>query len=152
MAQRGFTIIELVVVIAILGVLSVAAVTMTFDFKRSYVEVAAQKTRSDIEHARSLAMTKKGTIYGAFFNDATDTYTVYQTAIATPVEDPLTKQNLIENFSKWSGVSITGGDYTVEFNQLGAPTVGGGGGVQLTDGTNTKIISVTAVTGKVSVE
>ncbi|MBI4209813.1 MAG: type II secretion system protein [Deltaproteobacteria bacterium] len=150
--KNGFTLVELVLVIALLGLFAVGVVTMTFNFKRSHLQVAAEKVRTDIEQARSLAMTKKGTTFGVFFNDSTDQYTVYQTAVTTPVADPLTKQNLIETFSKWSGVTLTGGNYTVEFNSLGSPTTGGGGSVQITDGTNTKTIIVTAVTGHVTVQ
>lgn len=144
--------VELVLVLALLGLLAVGIVSLTFNFKRSHLQVAAQKVRSDIEYARSLAMTKRGTLFGVFFEDSTDQYTVYQATVTTPVADPLTKQNLVETFSKWSGVTITGGNYTVEFNSLGAPATGGGGSVQITDGTSAKTITVTAGTGYVTVQ
>lgn len=150
--RKGLTLIELVLVIAISGVLSVVVATIVINLKRGNLEVAVQKARSDIEHAKGFAMTKQGTVFGVFFDDTNDRYTVYQGSIATPVSDPLTKQNLIETFSKWPGVTITGGNFTVEFNSVGAPTVGGGGSVSLTDGTTTRTVSVTAVTGKVSVQ
>ncbi len=151
-SKIGFTLIELVVVIAITGILAVATTVVIYNYKQSYLPIAANKIKSDIEHARGLAMMRQGTTYGVYFNDATDTYTVYQGTVATPVADPQTKQNLIETFSKWPGLSITGGSYTVEFNQFGAPSTGGGGSVTITDGTNTRIISVTAGTGKVTVQ
>jgi Tfp pilus assembly protein FimT len=148
----GFTLIELALIIALLGLVAVGVVTMTFNFKRSHLQVAAEKIRTDIEQVRSLAMTKKGTVFGVFFNDSTDQYTVYQGTVSAPIADPLTKQNLIETFSKWSGVTLTGGNYTVEFNSLGSPTTGGGGSVQITDGTSAKTITVTAGTGHVIVQ
>ncbi|MFH1356582.1 MAG: GspH/FimT family pseudopilin [bacterium] len=149
--RLGFTLIELVVVIALIGILSVSVVVMSVNFSKTNITVVAQKIRSDIEYARSLAMTKKGTTFGAFFDDANDEYTVYESVVGTPILDPLTKQSFLEDFSKWSSVTITGGDYTVEFNRVGVPTTGGGGSVQITDGSTTKTIAVTAGTGKVSV-
>lgn len=147
----GFTLIELVMVIGILGVLAVSAITLVFDYKKSYVQVAGEKVRADIEYARGQAMMKKGTAFGVFFNASANTYTVYENSVATPTQDPQTKQNLIETFSKWPGVTITGGNYTVQFDSVGAPTVGGGGSVQITDGTTTKTISVLS-TGKVGLQ
>jgi prepilin-type N-terminal cleavage/methylation domain-containing protein len=131
--RLGFTLIELVVVIALIGILSVGVVVMSVNFSKTNITVVAQKIRSDIEYARSLAMTKKGTTFGAFFNDTSDEYTVYESAVGTPILDPLTKQSFLEDFSKWSGVTITGGDYTVEFNRVGVPIAGGGGNVQITE-------------------
>ena len=150
--KKGFTLIELVLVIAITGILAVSVVTISIQHKSAYIDIASKKMRSDIEHARGLAMMKKGTTYGVFFNVAGNSYTVYQGTNATPVADPLTKANLVETFSKWSGVHLTGSNYTVEFNSVGAPSTGGGGSVQVTDGTTTKTLSVTAVTGKVSLQ
>jgi len=150
--RKGFTLIELVLVIAILGVLSIGVATMVINYKSSYIYTASQKVRSDIEYARSLATMKQGTVYGVFFNDSTDQYTVYRTNISNPFQDPLTKQDFLETFIKFPGVTITGGNYTVEFNKFGAPTTGGGGNVSITDGTVTKIIRVIAGTGKVTIQ
>lgn len=150
--NHGFTLIELVLVIGLIGVMAVAATVMVINWKRSEIEVVARKVQSDIEYARSLAMMKRGTTFGVFFNNSTDQYTVYEGGVGSPVPDPQTKQNLIEDFSRWPGVTITGGNYTVEFNQFGVPTTGGGGSVQVTDGTNTKTIAVDASTGRVSIQ
>jgi prepilin-type N-terminal cleavage/methylation domain-containing protein len=150
--RKGFTLIELVLVIAIMGVLAVATSVIVNDYKKSYINLASKKVMSDIQHARGLAMMKKGTTFGVYFDQGNNRYTVYEGTVSTPVADPQTKQNLIETFSKWPGVSITGGNYTVEFNSVGAPTTGGGGGVSVTDGTTTKTITVTVVTGKVNVQ
>ncbi len=145
---KGFTIIELVLVIALLGILGAAATVVVFNYKKTYIEVAKHKIVSDINFAQQLAMTKKGTTFGVFFDKTNNRYTVYQGTTATPVADPLTKQNLIESFTRFPGVSIVA-NFTVEFNQYGSPTTGGGGNVQITDGTVTKTITVTTGTGRV---
>ena len=145
---KGFTLIELVLVIALLGILASAAVVAVFNYKKSYIEVAKHKIVSDINLAQTWAMTKKGTTFGVFFDSTNNRYTVYEGTTATPVDDPLTKQDLIENFTHFPGVSIVA-NYTVEFNQYGAPITGGGGSLQITDGTVTKTITVTTGTGRV---
>lgn len=149
--KDGFTLMELVLSISLMGILAVAAIAVVFNHKGSYLEVAGKKARSDIEHARGLAMMKKGTTFGVFFDQANNRYTVYEGSVGNPVPDPLTKGNLIESFTKWPGVSVTS-NYTVEFGPFGNPTTGGGGSVDLTDGTDSKTISVTAGTGKVSLQ
>lgn len=149
--QNGMTIIELVLTISLLALMSVTIAVIAINYKSSYIEIASQKIRSDIEHARSLAMTKKGTVFGVYFNNTSNEYIVYEASSATPVDDPQTKQPLIENFSKWPSVNITGSDYTVEFNEFGAPTLGGGGSVSISDGSVTKAISVDAGTGRVAI-
>ncbi|MFH1874370.1 MAG: type II secretion system protein [Pseudomonadota bacterium] len=150
--QKGFTLLEFVLIIAIAGILSVAVISVIVDYKGANIEVAAQKARSDIELARSLAMTKRGTTFGVSFDDSSDEYVVYETNVASPIPDPQTKQNFLEDFSRWSGVTITNGDYVVEFNEFGEPTTGGGGEVRITNGTKTYRITVLANTGKVEVD
>ena len=149
--KRGFTIAELVLVIAIVGVLAIAVGTIMIDSQKTHIGIAAKKVKSDIDHARSWAMAKRGTTYGVYFDDSNDQYTVYENTVGTPVLNPQTRQNMVQDFSQFPNISITGGDYTVEFGQFGNPTTGGGGSVQITDGSTTKTISVTAGTGRVNV-
>lgn len=148
----GFTLVELILGFVLLGILAVSVTTLFIDFRQADLDVVTKKIRSDIEHARGLAMMKKGTNYGVFFDDSSDRYTVYQGTIVTPVSNPLTQQSLVEDFAQWPGVTITGGNYTVEFSPVGAPTSGGGGSVQITDGSRTKTITVSVGTGRVSIQ
>lgn len=145
----GFTLIELVLVIALLGILAMAVVTFTPSPSLARLDSASKQVSSDIEYVRQSAMTRE-TVHGIEFI-ANGNYTAYQTSTATPVLDPLTKQNMIVNFSSfYSGVSIQN-NYTVEFDRFGKP-IGGGGSVTLTNGSTTKIISVQANTGRVSIQ
>ncbi len=150
--QKGFSLIETIAIIAIAGILSMAVISLVADYRAANIEVAVQKVRSDIDHARSLAMTKRGTSFGVSFDDSNDEYVVYESNIGSPILNPQTKQSFLEDFNQWPGVSITNGDYVVEFNQFGSPTVGGGGTVRLTDGSKTYRVRVLSDTGKVEVE
>lgn len=150
--ETGFSLLELVLVITLLGILGVAVGVIVFNSQQSHITVAAQKVKSDIQFAREYALTKRGTTYGVAFDDATDSYTVYVGTVATPVLNPNTQAPMIEDFAGFPGVSITGGDYTVEFDKFGKPTTGGGSSVQITDGSTTKTITVITNTGRVTIQ
>lgn len=148
--QKAFTLVEFVLVLAVLGIVSIVAITMSPSITPARLDAAARQVQSDIEYAKQNAMMTT-TDSGVNFV-AAGAYTVYENSTATPLLSPLTKQNMVITLAdKFPGISIQG-NYTVEFNQFGASTVGGGGSVVLTDGTNTKTIAVTANTGKVSIQ
>lgn len=148
--QKAFTLVEFVLVLAVLGIVSIAAITISPSITPARLDAAARQVQSDIEYAKQNAMMTT-TDSGVDFVADGD-YTVYETSTATPLASPLTKEDMVIKLAvKFPGISIQG-NYTVEFNQFGAPTVGGGGSVLLTDGTNTKTISVTANTGKVAIQ
>ena len=148
--QKGYTLIELVMVISLLGLVAIAVVTISPSPNTSRLQAAAREVQSTIEMAKNYAMTTR-TTHGVDFV-ASGALTVYQSTTATPIANPLDKQDWILTLSnRYPNISIQS-NYTVEFNSLGSPTTGGGGSVVLTDGTNTKTIAVTANTGKVNVQ
>lgn len=148
----GFTLLELVSVISLMGILAYSFVIKTFDYRKSNLTVAAKKIQSDLTYARSLALTKRGTAFGVEFTDSTDSYIVYESSTATPVRNPLTRKDMNEDFSDLTGITLTGGDYTVEFDRKGKPTLGGGGSIQVTDGASTKTIVVVTNTGRIHIQ
>lgn len=148
--MRGFTLLEMVLVLAVLGVMAVAVVISAPSPTTANVIAAARQVASDIEFAKQNAMLT-GVNSGVFFRQNLH-YTVYQGTSATPLTSPLTKQSMNTTLStNYPGVNISA-NYTVEFNSFGAPTTGGGGSVVITDGTKTKTISVTANTGMVKIQ
>lgn len=147
MRSRGVSLIEIVGVIALLGALGLAALVWSPSPDPTRLRAAAQEVQSNIEYARQLAMAT-GVTHGVAFV-ANGAYTVYRSAVGTPVENPLTRQSMIETLStRYPGVSIQG-NYTVEYDSFGAPTVGGGGSVTLSNVSGTLPIQVVAATGKV---
>lgn len=123
--MRGYSIIELVVVISLLGVLAVAAVVMTTSVDDSRLNVAANQVLSDIYFAQQNATTTGQTSGVDFVGSGS--YTVYQGTTATPLLSPLTGQNLVVLLAdNYPNVTISA-NYVVEFDSMGAPTTGGGG-------------------------
>ena len=151
MKNFGFTLIELVLVIALLGIVSVSLLYYGTAPNAARLNAAAQQVLNHIELAKQNAIMT-GVTSGVNFT-AASTYTVYQSSTATPLTDPLTRENLstIQLSSTYPGVEIQG-DYTVEFNSMGSPSTGGGSSVTLTQGVLTKTIAVTANTGKVAIQ
>lgn len=147
---KGFTLIELVLVIGLLGVLALAAIVISPGVAPARLDAASKQVQSDVEYAKQNAVLTTTTHGVAFV--ASGSYTVYRSTTATPLLSPLTKQSMVITLSaQYPGVSISS-NYTVEFNRFGNPTTGGGGSVTLTDGTSTRTITVTANTGRVMMQ
>lgn len=146
--QKGFTLIELVLVIAALGVLGVAVLILAPNLSTSRLSAAVKVVVSDIEFAKQSAMTSE--IDSGVTFVASGSYTVFQSTVATPLASPLTQQPMIITLStNFPGITIST-NYTVIFNKFGSPTTGGGGTVTITDGSTNRIITITANTGKVT--
>ncbi|MBL4818279.1 MAG: GspH/FimT family pseudopilin [Deltaproteobacteria bacterium] len=144
--KKGFSLVEVVMVLGILGVLSISAIVYAPSLDRTRLEVAARQALSDIEFAKQNASIT-GVTSGVQFVSGGN-YTVYQGSTAMPLTDPASKTDLIVNVStKYPNVSLSN-NLTVEFNSLGAPTTGGGSSVTLTSGAETRTITITANTGK----
>lgn len=148
--MRGFTIIETVLVIAMLGVLGVAAIVMTPNPSPAAVNAAARQVHSDIAYAQQNAMMTGVTSGVSFVQNGA--YTVYQGTTATPLTSPLTNTAMVITPSaSYNNVNINT-TLVIEFNIFGAPTVGGGSSIQITNGTTTKTITIAANTGMANIQ
>lgn len=146
--QPGFTLLELVMVIIIIGVLAAIAVPRMSLTDTSVHAQAAQIAR-DIRHVQMLAMTKGSTL--TFESLGTSYRCVDSTS--TVITDPATQQPF--NYPLQNGVTLSVG--TVNFDSLGRP-VSGGALVSVADipftvsgNTQTSSLSVSRVTGFVAV-
>jgi prepilin-type N-terminal cleavage/methylation domain-containing protein len=66
LGSRAFTLIELLTVIAIIGVLAALAVPVVNAFKPNVVAAATRQLLDDVAHARQLALSQRTTVYMVF--------------------------------------------------------------------------------------
>jgi len=129
--SRGFTIIELMMVVVLIGILAVSVVPKFVDTSAISLVGAAAMVAADIRYTQELAMSTNSS-KTIVFTTSNDNYTVDSRNVDLP-----------------SKVSISSG-MTFTFNSLGEPTTGGGSSVTLSAGAETKTITVENYTGRVS--
>jgi prepilin-type N-terminal cleavage/methylation domain-containing protein len=149
--ERGFTAIELILVIVILGILAAIAYPRFQGLPGIRVSAAAQEIAGVIRYAQSQAISTAYN-YKVYFYAGTNSYSVYQvnrsSGAETIISNPLKAGNYpVALNTDYPGVTI-GADYTVEFDYLGAPD--GGGSVTISGGGTSMTISVLANTGRVT--
>ena len=144
-SRTGFTLVELLLVIVILGILSITAVTR-MNLSQKDLESVAKTLRSNLQFTQDLAMTQ-GTTYG-FRSTGVTSYEIYEGAPGNPAKNPLTRGDLVVNIAP---VQFVGLVPSVAFSKSGQPTAAGDTSILLTDGGGTRTITVQANTGFVTV-
>ena len=128
---RGFTLIELIMVIVLISIISVSVMPKFLDTSAISLQGGAAMVRADIRYTQELAMSTHAPKTITFTTNDTF-YTVVSQTMNLP-----------------SRVSISSGE-TFTFNSLGEPTAGGGSSVEIQAGSSTKTITVESYTGRVS--
>ncbi len=162
--HRGFTLIELVMIIVILGILALASMPKTTAEPRVKLEAACQKIALDLRYAQEMAMAQQ-VRFGISFDPVNEAYFVYRVSIATKARDPQTRNNFNVSFvtlDEFKGIDIVSTNFSnkVEFDSTGAPYDGNGSillsqgviTVQTSDSAYSRTVRVEAKTGKVSVQ
>jgi len=152
---RGFTIVELLIVVVILSIVALTAIPMMSSAASIQIRSAANMIAADIEYARSMAISR-GQNHSVVFDKNTDSYKIVD--LNGTVQHPVKKGFLYEvNFrteSRLNRVDITNAtfdtDQTVVFDCLGSPD--SGGTVNLQAGGISTTITVEPVTGFVSIQ
>ena len=129
--SRGFTIIELIMVVVLIGILAVSVVPKFMDTSAISLQGGAAMVAADIRYTQELAMSTHSPKTITFTTSDTF-YTVNSQTMNLP-----------------SRVSISSGA-TFTFNSLGEPTTGGGSSVEIQAGSSTKSITVESYTGRAS--
>ena len=138
--QSGMTFVEVIMILGIIGVLA-AVLIPRFDFlnlSRASVDGAAYMVASDIRYAQEFAMANRVSKSVQFSTTPpANKYTFSPTSSMDPS-------------GQLQGVTI-GTTITFTFNSLGEPILNGGGSVTVSDGVNTRTITVTQYTGNVNI-
>jgi hypothetical protein len=137
--QSGMSLIEFILMMLIIGILSVVVIPKldTASYFGAPVGGGAFLIASDIRYAQEFAMANRISKSVVFTSGAS----VYTFSPSSGL-DPSGRLP--------SGVTV-GSNFTITFNSLGEPTVGGGGAVSVSSGGQTKMISIVNYTGKVTI-
>ena len=109
--ERGFTAIELILVIVILGILAAIAYPRFQGLPGIRVSAAAQTIVSDINYAQTLAITMPPDNYGVVFTAGINSYSVYKNSAGTIIPHPFKPGNYTINLAvEYPGAAL-GGNY-----------------------------------------
>ncbi len=151
--EAGFTLIELIIVLVVLGIISVYAVMKSEPSATLTLPSQARDMASDILHAQTLASTQGVSLRLAICSGANGTYTVSNTSSAatacnqSAVTDPATGSPF--SVSLKQGVVLGGSPTTLDISSLGQPSVAAS--YTLTSNGATETVAVAALTGQVTV-
>lgn len=161
--RAGFTLVEVIIVVVIIAIASMMAVPMFSSATSMQVRSAADIVASDLEYAKSLAITK-GQNYSVVFDKTTESYAINDQAgavIAHPVKKGFNYQVNFRDDRRLNKVDIVNVDFDstakITFDYLGSPHNGSGsplnsGTVRLQAGGVTITITVEPVTGFISIQ
>lgn len=125
----GFTMIEIIIVVVILGITALIAVPMFSSAADMTVRAAANRITADLEYARGLAITHQKP-YSVVFNLTTESYEIRDTTTNTVIDDPVEPGSYSVSFAadgNFSRVDIYNANFdadstnAITFDFLGSP-------------------------------
>ncbi len=163
-APMGFSLIELLIVIVILGIAAAIAVPMISSAASMQIRAAGSMVAADLEYAKSMAISR-GQMYSVVFDAGNETYEIRDpnnSVIGHPIKKGFTYVVDFANDGRLDRVDVVSanfdGETTIGFDYLGSPySVGGSssalnsGVISLQAGGISKTVTIEAVTGFISV-
>jgi prepilin-type N-terminal cleavage/methylation domain len=137
--SEGFTMIELIISIVIMGIMAAVALPKFDNISNIDVYNAARQAKSDIRYTQELAMCKYRQTTITFVADS-NTYTI--SGITQPRELPPRSKAI---FNAGSADSV------FTFNAAGEPITGGGGTLAISSGGSNEQVTVSNITGTASI-
>ncbi len=147
---RGFTFVEILVVVVILSIAAVIAIPMMTSAGGIQAKSAANMIAADLEYAKSMAIGYQQN-YSVVFDTANESYEIQNSGgfvIPHPVNIGSDYVVDFQNESRLNKVDIVSATSPVTFDSMGSPS-SAATIVVSADGT-TKTISVEAITGFIS--
>jgi len=150
--QRGFTLIELIMVMVMLGVLAVFAAPRIFNSDDFYARGFHDETLALLRYAQKTAIAQRRTVCVSF-NSTSAPYSVSLTMAATAAvtncttPTPLTGPNGTPTVRARSGIAYNATPTDFNFDGLGQPITSAGAAVPTQ---NIQIVNATAVTVETS--
>jgi len=153
-AARGFTLIEILIVIVILAIAAMTAIPMMGSAASVQIRSAGNMIAADLEYAKSLAISK-GQNFSVVFDEGAESYSIVDqdgNTISHPVKKGF---DYVMDFQDegLGRVEIADADFDgasqVQFDYLGSPD--NGGTVHLQAGDMSATVSVEPVTGYITV-
>ena len=125
---KSFTIIELIMIIVIIGIITVAALPRLDLHNNIKLQGAGKKLISDLRYSQTIAMSKH-TDTRLVFDPLNNTYSAYfwENGVWQPLKDPYTRQDLSLDLdtSSFPGVTISSSDFggtnTLKYDWQGIP-------------------------------
>lgn len=159
----ALTLVEILMVLVIVGIIAAIAVPLYSSAASVQLKTAANMIASDIEYAKSMAMST-GRNYSVVFDTSAESYSIKNSdgqVIPHPVRIGADYSVDFANDGRLDKVDIMntnfGATNTISFDNIGAPIYGGGtvlneGLIQLCAEGGTLRVKIQSVTGYVSIE
>jgi len=162
MLKSGFTIIEVLMVILILGIAAAVVVPMASSAGSMQVRAAANMVAADLEYAKSMAISR-GQAYAVKFDTTNEVYRVVVDVNEAEIWHPVKKgfKYIVDfkNDGRLDRVNIVSTNFggKVKFDYLGTPydnsgtALGAAGAIRLQSGNITKYVNVEPTTGFITI-
>ena len=163
----GFTLVELLIVIAIIMIAALTAIPMMSSAASMQIRSAANMLTADLEYAKSMSISR-GQNYSVVFDKDTESYRIEDqdgNVIPHPVKKGFPYEINFSTDGRLNKVDIfevdfdPGSDNTITFDYLGSPYSGpvissplNSGVISLQAGGATTTVTVEAVTGFISIQ